>query len=212
MTLEKPILLQTAFSLLSAAILPAQTLPTDYAGKPYLGEPHAIPGTIQAEQYDISPDARNDVSFHYNGKPKLGPHRTTADSIGVADFGGGHVSTDGKPEAPEQAYVGWTHSGEWLKYTVQVTEPGIYVFGGKFAAGNKGAKVSITFAPDAVIGPVEIPTTAGFQPGVEVYHVWENLDHLGEVKLPAGTFVMTVKIESPVSGMNFDHFTLTRKP
>ena len=97
-------------------------------------------------------------------------------------------------------------------YNWAFTEPGTYVFGGKFAAGNKGAKISVTFSPDAVIGPVEIPTTAGFQPGVEVYHVWENLDHLGEVKLPAETFVMTVKIESPVSGMNFDHFTLTRKP
>ena len=59
---------------------------------------------------------------------------------------------------------------------------------------------------------MEIPTTAGFQPGVEVYHVWETLDGLAEVKLPAGTYVMTLKIESPVSGMNFDYFTFTKKP
>ncbi len=59
---------------------------------------------------------------------------------------------------------------------------------------------------------MEIPTTAGFQPGVEVYHVWETLNDLGEVKLAAGTYVMTIKIESQNSGLNFDYFTFTKKP
>ncbi|MGH8047339.1 MAG: carbohydrate-binding protein [Chthoniobacterales bacterium] len=193
-----------------------------YAGKPYNAQPLAVPGTLQAEQYDISPNAANDVTFHYNGTPKKSPNRTSPDSIMVAGFGGGHVSTDGKPEDPKQVYVGWTQSGEWLNYTVKVAQPGTYIFGGKFSAGNKGAKVSATFtpldkyadanAPKITTGPVEIPTTAGFQPGVEVYHVWETLDKLAEVKLPAGTYVLTIKIESPVAGMNFDNFTFTKKP
>lgn len=183
-----------------------------YAGTPYPGKPHAVPGKIESEQYDISPEAKNDVSFHYNGKISQSKVRTTPDSIGLAKYGNGHVSTDGKPEAPEQAYVGWTQGGQWLKYTIQVSEAGTYVFGGKFAAGNKGAQISVSFSPGVpVIGPVEIPTTAGFQPEVEVYHVWETLPSLGEVKLPAGTHVMTVKIESKNSGMNFDYFTLSKK-
>ena len=200
------------FGLLATALAAAQSTPT-YAGKPYNGKPLAIPGTIQAEEYDISPNAANDVTFHYKGTPKKSPNRTSPDSIMVAGFGSGHVSTDGKPEDPKQVYVGWTQPGEWLKYTVQVDQPGTYVFGGKMSAGGKGAKISATFAPSSITtGPVEIPTTAGFQPGVEVYHVWETLDKLAEVKLPAGTYVMTIKIESPNAGMNFDYFTFTKKP
>jgi hypothetical protein len=209
--MKRPII---SFTLFVAALSPSfgQDAAKPYTGKPYNGAPFAIPGTIQAEQYDIAPDAANDVTFHYNGKIAQTPNRKSPDSIGVAGFGNGHVSTAGKPEAKEQVYVGWTQPGEWLKYTVKVAEPGTYVFGGKLAAGNKGAKISATFTPEITTGPVEIPTTAGFQPGVEVYHVWETLDHLAEVKLPAGTYVMTIRIEGKVAGMNFDYFTFTKKP
>jgi hypothetical protein len=137
--------------------------------------------------------------------------RSTPDSIGLARFGPGHVSILGKPEEPGQAYVGWTEVGEWLKYTVRVKESGTYVFGGHFAAGSKGAKISVSFSPQIQSGLIEIPTTAGYQPGVEVYHVWETLDHLAEFDLPAGIYVMTVKIEA-VAGLNFDYFTFARKP
>jgi hypothetical protein len=40
---------------------------------------------------------------------------------------------------------------------------------------------------------------------VEVYHVWETLDHLAEIHLLAADHVMTVKIEK-AGGMNLDYF------
>jgi len=52
---------------------------------------------------------------------------------------------------------------------------------------------------------VEIPTTAGFVPGVEVYHVWEKLDNLGEVKTAGGDVVMTIKIEA-MAGLILSRF------
>ena len=185
---------------------PAAKSAADYAGKPYTGTPQVIPGIIQAEAYDIGPD-----TFSYHGEAKKTDCRTSPDSIGLAKFGKGHVTTTGQPEAPDQVYVGWTQTGEWLKYTVQVKEAGTYVFGGKFSAGAKGAKISVTFTPQITTGPIEIPTTAGFQPSVEVYHVWETLNNLATLNLPAGTYVMTVKIEA-VAGMNLDYFTFTKKP
>jgi len=182
-----------------------------YPGKPYTGAPQLIPGIIQAESYDIAPEGANGITFHYQADSKQGPFRTSPDSIGLAGFGDGHVSTTGQPEAPNQVYVGWTETGEWLKYTVQVKEPGTYIFGGKFAAAGKNTKVSLTFTPQIATGPIEIPTTAGYQPGVEVYHVWEKLDHLAEINLPAGVYVMTFKIEND-DGLNIDYFSFTKKP
>ena len=58
-------------------------------------------------------------------------------------------------------------------------------------------------------GPLEIPTTAGYQPGVEVYHVWEKLQRLAQVKLAKGLYVMTVKVEA-VAGLNIEYYTVTR--
>ena len=204
--------LSRSMAFLALAVVLAHGDEVPYAGTPYGGTPRTLPGTIQAEEYDVAPGAANDVAFHYDGQPKAGPCRTTPDSIGLARFGAGHVSTDGKAEDPAQAYVGWTQTGEWLRYTVNVARAGTYVVGAKLAAGDTGAKVSFRFGPAISTGPVEIPTTAGFQPGVEVYHVWETLDHLGEVTFPApGPYVLTVKIESG-AGLNLDWFRFTPKP
>jgi DUF5010 C-terminal domain len=192
----------------AAASDPATAATSDYKGTPYSGTPQAVPGIIKAITYDLG---GADVAFGYKGSPKQTQYRTSPDSIGIAGFGKGHMTTKGEAEAPEQVYVGWTQPGEWLKYTVKVSDAGTYVIGAKLAAGAKGGKLTFSFSPDLTTGPIDIPTTAGFQPGVEVYHVWEKLDNLAEVKLPAGVCVMTVKM-GDVAGMNFESFTLTKKP
>lgn len=40
------------------------------------------------------------------------------------------------------------------------------------------SKLSITSTPELTTGPIEIPTTAGYQPATEMYHLWETLDKL----------------------------------
>ncbi|HEX4141114.1 MAG TPA: hypothetical protein VHY09_12245, partial [Candidatus Methylacidiphilales bacterium] len=94
--------------------------------------------------------------------------------------------------------------------TLDVKEAGTYVIGAKVAAGLTGATLRFRFTSGADSGEVEIPTTAGFQPGVEVYHVWEKLDHLAEVTLPAGKCVMSVTV-GKIAGLNLETFTLTKK-
>ena len=198
-----------------AGSAPAQVapshVPADYTGKPFAGHPQTVPGTVQAEDYDVAPGEAKGVTLEIKGNLHKTEFRPQTDSVGLARYGRGHVSTGGQPEAPEQVYVGWTETGEWLAYTVEVKETATYVVGGKFAAGGKGSKVSFRFAPDLSTGPLEIPTTAGYQPGVEVYHVWETLDGLQEITLPAGVYVMQVKIEVS-AGLNMDYFTFTKKP
>jgi hypothetical protein len=199
----------------------AATIPAGYTGKPYGGKAHEIPGIIQAEDYDIAPNNENDVTFHYNGSGpnggtglqadrggRKGEYRTTADSIGIIKYGGGHVSITGEKENPDQFYLGSTHDGEWMKYTVHVAEAGTYRFGGKLAATGKESKLSVAFTPTLKIGPVSIPTTAGFQPRVETYHVWLISDNLGEVTLPAGDYVMQITLEKSGEkrgGSNLDY-------
>jgi len=184
--------------------------PSDYKGLPETGTALAVPGKIPAIGYDEAPGGAPDITFSKHGKTSKSPFRKSADAIGIATFGKGHVTTKGEAEAPDQAYVGWTQPGEWLKYTLDVKEAGTYVIGAKVAAGSTGATLRFTFTSGADSGEVEIPTTAGFQPGVEVYHVWETLDHLAEVTLPAGPCVMTVAI-GKTAGLNLETFTLTKR-
>jgi hypothetical protein len=185
----------------------------EYAGKPYGGQPQIIPGIIQAEHYDVAPTNTDGITFHYNRPARKTSFRTTDDSIGLTRFGNGHVSIADMPEDPDQVYLGYTHAGEWVKYTVRVAEPATYQIGGKFAAAFTNAVISVTFTPEIKTGPIHIPPTAGYRPGVEVYHVWERLDDLAEIELPAGDFVMTVKIENEKNGeMNIDYLTFTKKP
>jgi hypothetical protein len=184
-------------------------VPAGYTGKPLTGRPQVIPGVIQAEAYDVTEGDAKGATVGGPGALHKTDLRPGADSLGLARYGSGHVSITGKAEASDQVYVGWTDSGEWLSYTVRVTEPGTYDFGGKFAAGGKGSKISVTFTPGLGTGPVEIPTTAGYQPAVEVYHVWETLDKLTQITLPAGIYVMRVTIEK-AAGLNMDYFTFKK--
>jgi hypothetical protein len=197
----------TAPAAPAAAGATAPASPSDYPGKPFGGKVRQIPGTIQAEDYDVSPDNKEDVTFHYKGGAKKSDYRP--DGIGVTKFGGGHVNTKGDKEDPNQIYLGYTQDGEWMKYTVHVAEAGTYIFGGKFAAAGKDGKISVTFTPTLKIAAMSIPTTAGFQPG-EVYHVWLITEKMGEITLPAGDYVMQVTLEKN-GGCNMDYFTFTKK-
>lgn len=178
-------------------------------GLPYNGKPLEIPGTIQAEEYDISPGAKNDVTFHYTGAIAKTDVRKSPDSIGLARFGTDHVNTRGEPLKAGQAYVGWTQDGEWLKYSVHVAETGNYLIGGQFAAAGRDATLSFTFTPELKTGLVPVPTTDGYQPTHEVYHVWMKSDKLTAITLPKGDYVMTVKIEK-AGGINMDYFTFEK--
>lgn len=188
----------------------APTIPADYTGKPETGSPQMIPGKIKAVDYDTAPNVAPDITFHYGGKAVQSKIRKNADSLGLASFDKSHLTTKGDPEDVSQVYVGWTQSHEWLKYTVTVTEPGTYVIGAHVAAGAKGATLTFSFGDNLTTGEIEIPTTAGFIPNHEVYHVWETLDNLKEITLPAGTYVMKVEI-GKTAGMNLESFTFTKK-
>ena len=189
-----------------------------YAGKPYSGQPWAIPGIIQAEDYDVAPGNADGVTL-YSPHPHLNNAlRPTGDrSVGIVKFTKGYVTTAGELEDTNQWYLGYTVSGQWMKYSVQVAESGTYQIGGHFACGFTNRTFSMAFAPGIKPVTVPVPTTAGYQPKVEVYHVFEKIDNLAEVTFPAGNYVMTVMIgeageTNKTPGLNIDYFSFTKKP
>jgi hypothetical protein len=197
-------------------------IPAGYGGTPFKGEMAHIPGTVYARNYDMGGEG---IAFHHPGAITCGDwpagmalYRTGADCIGlsVTSSQKPDITTTGAPAPYGEIYVSYTGAGQWMKYTVEVTQSATYVIGGNYATGGAatnpvGVVISFAFTPTVSSGNVDVPTTANHNH--ESYHVWETLglaDNIGEITVPAGIYVMTFAIVS--SNGNFDTFTFTPKP
>jgi hypothetical protein len=114
----------------------------------------------------------------------------------------------GQPVMPIDTYVCYSTAGEWLKYTVQVTEPGTYSVGG-FMAVPMGGGVNLSFGDGITTGDVALPISPTNDCGCgENYHSWAERDDLATITFPAaGIYLMTM---TQVGRFNADKFTFTK--
>ncbi len=142
---------------------------------PYTGSPVALPGTIQAENFDKggSGVAYNDTTSSNQG----GQYRTTeaVDIEATSDTGGGYD-------------IGWTAAGEWLNYTVNVATAGTYTIEARVAASGAGGTFHIEVNGVDKTGPMTIPNTGGWQ-------TWTTISKSG-VNLSAGPQIWRFVIDS----------------
>ena len=81
---------------------------------PYGGQPWPIPGIIEAEDFDLGGEG---VGYHDMDSVNNGGQYRLNEGVDIG------ISEDG---AGSQYLVDWTSSGEWLQYTVEVMNTGIY--------------------------------------------------------------------------------------
>lgn len=118
--------------------------------KPWNGEPHSIPGTIEAEHWDTGPAgvAYSDTDPENRGEDYR--EKTEVDIEKRSDASNGHG-------------VGWTREGEWLVYTVEVKESGTYKIEIPVASKKEGGLIHLEFDGKDVTGSMRIPDTGGWQ-------------------------------------------------
>ena len=155
---------------------------------PYLGEAAALPGTIQAENYDLGGQgvAYEDSDASNNG----GQYRPNE---GV-DIGG----------SEEDGYsVGWVSEGEYLEYTVEVTTPGVYQLSAALASPDGGGSFTVAFPENGASTTLTVPTggTGGFAQ-------FQDVEAAGPLSLRAGTQVMRITI-GPAPAFNIDSLVFT---
>jgi hypothetical protein len=119
------------------------------ASTPWKGKAHAIPGTIEAEHYD-------------DGPPGVAYHDTTPKNEGVAYRGETQVDIEGRPDASNLHGIGWTRAGEWLVYTVDVLQAGVYTIEIPVASNKKGGTFHLEFGGGDRTGPIQIPDSGGW--------------------------------------------------
>ncbi len=130
-----------------------QTLEVDYVRAyqrvqiPFPDEPHAIPGTIEAEDFDLGGQgiSYNDCDSDNNG----GEYRESGVDIQVATEGGYNI--------------GWICEDEWLEYTVDVQTAGTYTLDARVASPVTGGGFQIEQDGEAISAPVYFFSTGGWQ-------------------------------------------------
>lgn len=119
---------------------------------PYSGNPFAIPGTFDAAHYDIyEGGSGNGISYLDLSRGNNGDFRTNED-------------VDASSDANEGDMVGWTASGEWLEYTIDVQQAGNYNLDFRYACGNNagGGPISIYSDGELVKSGISISYSGGW--------------------------------------------------
>lgn len=146
----------------------------------------AIPGTIQAENYDVGGEG---VSYHDNDPINSGhPFRT--DGVDITGN-----ATDGYQ-------IGWTLAEEWLEYTVNVATAGDYTWTANVSMGGDSAAFHMTLDDVNIVERTQVASTG----------TWDDYKEIsGEttIPLPAGEHVLRVVFDR--SYMNLDWISFTNK-
>ncbi|WP_089103990.1 discoidin domain-containing protein [Streptomyces hyaluromycini] len=153
---------------------------------PYGGTPAAVPGTVQAEDYDTGGQgvAYNVTSVNGNANSY---RADGVDLDNTSDTGGGHN-------------LGWTGGGQWFRYTVDVATAGTYTLGLRVAAPSAvaGALHLSDAAGTSLTGAVDLPATGDWQ-------TWATVTT--HVTLPAGRQVLT--LDQDTGGWNINYLGFT---
>ncbi len=166
--------------------------PPTPAQTPFKGTLFATNQIIQAEDFDNGGEG---VAFHDVDSINIGgsTYRGTS-GVDVQDMNGGK-------------FVGFTHAGEWLEYSMNVAKAGSYDFSARVASYKPGGTFHIEVDGKNVTGTLTVPSSGG----------WQSWTTIGKAKitLAAGKHVIRIKMDT--EGRlgyvgNFDYFQFAPTP
>jgi hypothetical protein len=182
-------------------------IPNWYKGKPFKGTPQVIPGRIEFENHDTGGfDIAFNTDYIAEGPVKnYRPGETQFASIDETNTG---VNIDRRvdgslyPSAsnPHSYYLGWTHAGDWTRFTVHVKESGDYRISSTFAEETKQIGFFLKFNDGDTI-KVKLDYGEGN------WHTWKQFDNIATVHLDSGMYVM--HFEMTITHLNYDYLDFT---
>jgi endoglucanase len=159
--------------------------PRSTATKPFAA--NEIPGIIHAADYDMGK-----VFYAYSDND------TENTGGGVPYNQGRSYRNDGVDIEKTNAFlsngynVGWIQQGEFLKFTVNVAQSGIYNININISAPNAGGKIYLTLNNQVITPIFDVPSTGGWQN-------WQFLSANG-VYIPSGQHALHARF--PAGGFN----------
>lgn len=120
------------------------------ATSPYGGTPARIPGTIEAENYDLGGEGS---AYHDTDPQNTGGLYRPDDGVDIescTDSGDGFD-------------VGWTQPSEWILYTVDVSDSGSCQIAARVASTSASGSMHFEIDGVDVTGIMNVPNTGGWQ-------------------------------------------------
>jgi hypothetical protein len=181
-----------ALRILTLALLAGLSMPlAAQTQTPFTGMPIALPGTIEAENFDNGGEG---VAYHDNVPGNAGGQYRTGESVDIIvtrDAAGGGYSVNN------------FDTGEWLAYTVNIQAAGQYEIAIRTANGGTTAtSFRVEIDGNNVTGTVSVPPTGG----------WSAYQWVAKrgVSLPAGQHVL--KLVSELEHFDVNQIRVTATP
>lgn len=118
---------------------------------PYKNTPSSLPGVLQAENFDTGAEG---IAFHDANSSKEGDassYRSDEGGIDVVKGGSGYA-------------VGYTQVGEWMEYTIDVKEAGLYAYTINYSTPETGTTIALSLSTAEGLvpltdGDIALPST-----------------------------------------------------
>ena len=150
-----------------------------------------IPGTIEAENFDAGAEG---MSYHDSDSKDEGDgkYRTNGGGVDVVKGNGGYA-------------IGYTNSGEWLEYSVDVKEAGTYEFDAVVSSGATNSSFSLALNTDEglkdLTGSIAVPCLKS--------NDWNTYSTVhGRLSIPLEAGKQIIRINITGSSCNIDKIKL----
>ncbi len=154
----------------------------------YQNQPHKIPGKIEAENFD---EGGMDNAYRDSDSENKGDAKFRTDE-------GVDIVIGGSEKA-----VGYTLSGEWLEYTINVSASGAYKLTINAASGSESSSVMFFIDDEPLTDTLKIPKT---DTSWNVYRTFDG----GEVSLTAGEHVLKMLVSGSYANIDWLEFSETK--
>ena len=168
---------------------------------PFKGEAFAIPGKIEAEDFDIPGKGRN-----ADGTSNASYSDKDSEDHGAKSNGGKSYREGTGVDIYKKAtgyVVGYNEVGDWLEYTVDVAEAGDYTFFAAVASANNTSSFQVSLDGKVLIEKVSIPQASS---GEENYDDYNKVS--ANVSLTAGKHVLRLDVTG--AWFDIDYFTFVK--
>ena len=163
---------------------------------PFKGAAFAIPGKIEAEDFDIPGKGKNEDGTS---------NQSYADSD-TENHGNSDYRSDTGVDLYSKAtgvVVGYNSEGDWLEYTINVAEAGEYTFFAAVAAAGSTSSFKMSLDGNPLTDAISVPAASSGEDNYEDYNKVS-----ANVTLPAGQHVLRMDVTG--AWFDVDYFTFVK--
>ena len=163
---------------------------------PFKGEAFAVPGKIQAEDFDIPGKGKNEDGTSNQS------YGDDSENHGDSDYRK-DTGVDLYKKSGDRIVVGYNQTGDWLEYTINVAEAGDYTFFAAVASANNTSSFQMSLDGKELTDKISVPQASS---GEENYDDYNKVS--ANVTLPAGKHILRMDVTG--DWFDIDYFTFVK--